>query len=99
MGAWLSVMAGSGADGAVTVQFPISRTPVESPALSEAHRYTPLVPAKAAVKLRLTVMVNWVPEMETELPVPYRVHWLFCRVPLDPGVSGPSQEVRLSLAK
>ena len=43
-----------------------------------------LDPVNDAAKVRFNTIVNVFPAPETEDPVPFRVHWLFWAVPLDP---------------
>src|SRR5207302_10529966 len=63
------------------------------------RRSSDLAPTKVVVKVRarFTVKLLFDPEAN-ELPA-FTVHWLFCKVPAAPSVTGPSQLVPASLSR
>jgi len=51
-----------------------------------AYRYTFFCAVNVPLKVRLTVSVRSSPDVLTEEPVPFKVHWLFDTVAEEPGV-------------
>lgn len=51
--------------------------------------YMFFVPAKADAKVNARFNVKLVPEVTTDEAPEFSEHWLFCKVPATPGVSGP----------
>ena len=53
--------------------------------------YTFFAPANAAVKLSARFNVNVFPDIDADDAPTFRMHWLFCSVPVTPSGSGPCQ--------
>jgi hypothetical protein len=56
-----------------------------------------LVPANAGRKVSATLIVSVMPLAETLDPAPFKMHWLFCWVPL-PGVMPLAGDVPASVS-
>ena len=56
-------------------------------------------PLNVLLKVRFSVIVKAFPEPPTVDPVPFNVHWLFCRLRLEPSPNGPSEPVPESLSR
>src|ERR1051326_678486 len=66
------------------------------PAASRAYIHSCLVPVKPDWNVSAVFSVSCVPVPLTDEPLPLSVHWLFCTVPLPPGVSEPTKPVPAS---
>jgi hypothetical protein len=74
--------------------------PLFCPSVLRPYRYTVFAPVNPLRNVTETVIDRLVPEPDTEDPVPFSVHWLFCTLPEDPaGTDGDIQPLPVSLAR
>src|SRR5579863_117601 len=65
----------------VTVHVPAETSPVVLALVSTADNQTVSLPAKPGWNVMETTAVRTFPATVTELPEPFKVHWLFCALP------------------